>query len=124
MAENVEEKTTSPSAKASRGIAEDQVTTWVDLNLDVAGHEMVSRAAKHRGVKISAMLGKLLKAALTDAAWASIKADAAKYVPPTRSIGKAMEDMDEAELTAHIEKLQARANKLLARANVLKGGRP
>jgi len=101
------DKGSSPSSKASRGIDPSLVTTWVDYNIEPAKHDVIIAAAKARNLKVGAMLGNLLKAAIeAPDVWVKIEEDAASYTPSPVKAGKNPEDMNEEELERYIAKLE------------------
>jgi hypothetical protein len=109
----------SPKAKASRGVAEDQITTWVPVDNDQATNEKLRKVAKARGVKVADVLVGLLREALEDEdVQALLDEDAAKAPEAkvrTPKVEEALpEDPAEAEkvLRAQAEKAQAKLAKV------------
>lgn len=124
----VEKAKSSPKKKSILGIPEENVISWVPADFPPAVHEVITNAAKQRGVKI----GDMLKGYLTDALRAhypALQADAAMYTPAAKSAGgitvkgKKFADMTEEEQVAaamtNLQKQEAaleKAKALIAQA--------
>lgn len=111
------EKKLSPKHKASRNVDPSMVSTWVPLDCTKDDNERLQKVAKHRNLKISALLGNLLREALAAKA-EEFDADVAKWdsenVPKVVSVEDAEKQLakamaKQAQLTAMIEAMKAKA---------------